>query len=329
MNIKISDFKNNIKWVDVENNKGLKVRFSTFGASVYSLSIDGTPLILTLKDPDFFLNCNQYYGKTLGRVAGRIPLTGELDGEEYSLLRTKDFEYTLHGGDDKSLSYKNWNVKVKELKNRIDVKFDIISKDKENGFPGKCHIFVIYSIYNDENNFKISFKASSNKTTLLNLSNHIYWNFNDLNLTNYSMKMNASKYGIVDKDVFITDIKEVPSYLDFNRMSKLGTKLDTIEKTPLGTIDNTFIYNEIETKKPQVILKNDEYKLSLYTDYPAMNIYVDNSLTNVDFINNDNFTIRRGIALEPQLNVHDSNSIILKKGDKYSYFILYKIRKIS
>ena len=60
-----------------------------------------------------------------------------------------------------------------------------------------------------------------------------------------------------------------------------------------------------------------------------MNIYVDNSLTDVDFINNDHFTTRRGIALEPQLNVHDSDSIILKKGDKYNYFILYKIRKIS
>ena len=43
------------------------------------------------------------------------------------------------------------------------------------------------------------------------------------------MKMNASKYGVVDKDVFITDIEEVPSYLDFNRMSKLGSKLDAIE----------------------------------------------------------------------------------------------------
>ena len=330
MEAKVLDYKNDVKWIDVSNDCGLKVRLCTFGASVFSLSLDNSPLILSLKDQEFFLNCPQYFGKTLGRVAGRIPLNGNLDGVSYKLAQTKDFNYTLHGGDNNSISYKNWNYKIREAKNKVDVIFDLVDKDGANGFPGRCHIYVIYSIFKDQNNFKITFKASSNKTTLLNLSNHIYWSFdNDNSITDYSMKMNASKYGVVDKDVFIIKTEDVPEYLDFNRMSKLGPKLNKVEKTFLGTIDNTFIYNEVNSKKPQVILKNDKVQLSLYTDYPAMNIYVDNSMTNVDFVNNDHFKTRRGIALEPQLYVLDGDSIVLKKGQKYNHFILYKIKKIA
>ena len=330
MDYKISEFKDGIYWIDIETSSSINARLCNFGASVYSLSIFNRPMILTLKDENEFLTCPQYYGKTLGRVCGRVRCDGELDGKPYHLLQTKDFNYCLHAGDDKSLSYKNFDYKVSENDKAIKVHFKIVDKDKENGFPGKCHISVIYEFSKEKPEFRIHFKGKTNETTLMNLSNHMYFNFdNDLDLKGYTLKMNASKYGLTDDTVFIIETKEVPSYLDFKKATKINSKFNDIVKSPLETIDNTFIFDSENSKKPQVILKNKDTKLSLYTDYPAMNIYLDNSLTDVKFVNRDDFKLARGIALEPQLYNPNLNSLILRKGEKYNHFIRYKFKDLT
>ncbi len=329
MSYKITELKEGIQFIDVESKSGLKVRLCTYGASVYSLYLNDMPLILELKDIDTFLNGNQYYGKTLGRVAGRIKCEGELDGVKYHLVPTEEYDYCLHGGDAKSLSYQNFDVKVKEASAKTSIIFTYTEKDKTNGFPGKVKTTITYEIYEGTPKFKILFKATTNKTTYVNLSNHMYFNFNnDLDLIDYKLKMNASKCGEVDNTVFITHTVEVPNYLDFKKASKLKVKNKGIEKCALGTIDNTFLFDEVIINKPQVTLQSKDVKLSLYTSYPAMNIYLDNSLTPVEFNNNSNFSKRRGIALEPQLYDLDLDSIILRKGEKYNHFIMYKFKDL-
>lgn len=330
MGYNVKEYKDNIYWIDVETESGIKARLSTFGASVYSLSVFDEPVILTLKNEDEFLNCPQYFGKTLGRVCGRVRCDGTLDNVPYHLLQTKDFDYCLHAGDDKSLSYKNFDFEVKDNKKEIVVIFKIKDKDGTNGFPGTAKIKVAYKFSKVNPELKIVFNGKTDKTTLMNLSNHMYFNFSrDLDLKSYSLKMNASKYGLTDDTVFIIETKEVPDYLDFRKMCKINPKFKAIRNSPLKTIDNTFIFDEINFKNPQVILKNDKIQLSLYTDYPAMNIYLDNSLTNVEFTNRSDFKEARGIALEPQLYNLDLNSLILRKGDTYNHFIKYKFKKLK
>ena len=330
MEYKITNYKENIDWIDIKTDSNIEARLCTFGASVYSLKVFNENVILSLKDTEEFLNCPQYFGKTLGRVCGRIKSKGYINNNTYSLPPTLNYDYTLHGGDLNSLSFKNFTYVIKESKNSIKVIFTIVDKDFSNGFPGKARINVIYEFSNIKPILKIRFKGKANKDTLMNLSNHMYFNFNnDYDLSDYYFKMNASQYGVTDENVFIIDTKDVPSYLDFNKMSKIKPRLKDIESSLLKTIDNTFIFNEVNKKKPQVSLKNKHIRLDLYTDYPSMNIYLDNSLTPVKFINRDDFSLRRGIALEPQLYNYDFNSLILNKGEKYDHFITYKFKKLD
>ena len=329
MSVTITTFRDDIKWIDVSLPCGIKARLCNYGASVYSLSLDNSPLILSLKDEEEFLNCPQYYGKTLGRVAGRIPGIVNIEGKDYTLKNAKSYSYALHGGDDTSLSFKTWDVKTKESFGKTIVSFSIVDPDMENGFPGKATIKVNYIFYNKKAKLRIEFNGKANKDTLMNLSNHMYWNFNhDKDISEYKLKMNCSHYGDVDETVFIKETKSVPNELDFRRATKLGKNLEILEKNSfLKTIDNTFLFDKVQTRKPQVILKSKDINLKLYTSFPAMNIYVDNSMTPVKFVNKEDLMKRRGIALEPQLYNHEFDSLRLKKGDKFNHFILYKFKK--
>ena len=331
MAITTTNYRDDIVWINLDLPCGIKATLCNYGASVYSLSLENAPLILTLEDKEEFLNCPQYFGKTLGRVAGRIDCNVNLGGENFKLTPTKDFTYSLHGGDANSLSYKVWNFKTKETMRKNIVSFSIVDPDGENGFPGKATIKVIYTFYKNKPILRIDFKGKTNKETYMNLSNHMYFSFNgDLDISDYKLKMPCSHYGDVDETVFIKETKQVPNELDFRRGTKLGPRLQYLENNSfLKTIDNTFLFDKVRTTKPQVILKSKDFSLKLYTDYPAFNIYVDNSQTPVKFINNPDFDMRRGIALEPQLYNLNLDSLKLNKGDKYKHIIKYKFKKIK
>lgn len=316
----IEKFNDNFDFVKIKAND-FEYVFSSCGASLYSLRKNNIPLILELEDKDKFLSSPQFFNKTLGMVAGRLPVDYENNGVKYHLKDTGN-NICLHGGVFTSLSFKKWKYKIKETKNKIDVIFSISPRKGENGFNGKVKIYNIYSLYKNKQGFKIIQKANIKEDSLLSLSNHIYWNLNTVNINDYSLKFNASKIGKVNDDLLMVDTIDTPDYLLFNRKTKLKSRLDKASKLPIGTIDNTFVF---DNKINKVLLENDKYSIKLKTDYPAMNIYCDSSLTPIKFVNNSNLRERRAIALEPQLYILDKDSIFYKKGQKYNHYIEYII----
>ena len=316
----IERFYNDFDFIKIKVND-FEYVFSSCGASLYSLRKNNVPLILELEDKKIFLSSPQFFNKTLGMVAGRLPVNYENNGVRYHLKDTGN-NICLHGGVFTSLSFKAWKYKIKESKNKIDVIFTISPRKGENGFTGKVKIYNIYSLYKNKPGFKIIQKANIKEDSLLSLSNHIYWNLNTININDYSLKFNASKIGKVNDDLLMVDTIKTPDYLIFNRKSKLKSRLDQAAKLPIGTIDNTFIFDD---KINKVLMENEKYLVKLKTDYPAMNIYCDSSLTPVQFVNNPNLKERRGIALEPQLYLLDKDSIFYKKGQKYNHYIEYII----
>jgi len=330
MKYNIENYKNGVVFINVFNDKNLSVVLSNYGAGMYALRYDEKPLILEIEDKDTWLEESSFYGKTLARVAGRIPVDGELDGLKYHLDETMA-DYCLHGGKMNSLSFKAWNYEIKECVNKTDVIFTITSKSKDCGFPGLVKLKVIYEIYANNNNFKIIYKGSTPTATLLNMSNHAYYNFNNSkDVSDYSLKVAASKYGEMDQTSFIRETNRIPWYLDFNRATKLDSRLDYLErKTWVKTIDNTFLFDEVNPKKPQVILKNSDFKLTLFTSYPTLNIFCDNFHKPIKFKQFEEETNgRRALALEPQLYDLDLDSIKLRKSEKYNHFILLKIKDL-
>lgn len=316
-------------YIILENHKGLKAEFSTLGAGVKSLVLDGKPLILSLKDEQTYLSSPQLFGKTVSRFIGRLPSTVEIDGNQYQLEEDSD-GICLHGGYQKSMIFRNYESKVYEDDQYVGVIFTGFSQDGDCGFPGNLNVKVTYLLSKDMNLMTIKYEAISDKDTLISLSNHMYWNLCSENVDDYTLKINASKYGTFkENSLLIGGIDDVPYYLDFTTPSLLKEKLDSIEKEipQIGTLDHSFIFDKVTNLQPQVVLSNKNYKVECFTDFDACNLYVDSTLSEVEFENNPNLihNKRRGIAIEPQQFVLDH--FVLKANQLYSHYITYKISK--
>ncbi len=318
------------KYITKTNHKGLSITLSTLGAGVKSLTLNGVPLILEMKDEETYLTSPQLFGKTISRFIGRVKSRGEIDNEPYQLLEETP-GICLHGGYLKSMIYQNYDVNEEDNADEEKVIFTKISPDLECGFPGNLAVKVIYTLKKKENCFTIDFEAVSDKNTLLSLSNHMYWNLNPAkNIDDHLLEIKASSYGAFeDENQLIVRKEEVPSYLDFRSLTRLGTKLDEIEKRKpvIDNLDHTFVFDEVTENRPQVILENDRYKVDFYTDFDAVNVYVDSTLSDVEFINDVKLTMmkRRAIAIEPQQFV--LGNIYLKACEKYHHQIRYDIKK--
>lgn len=320
--------KLNSGFLTIENQKGLKGTFSTVGAGVYALTLDGQPLILQPKDEDVYLSSPQFFGKTLGRVAGRIPDKIEVQGETYKLKAGKD-HICLHGGELDSLSFKNFKGSVYPHAEANEVKFVYLSPDGENGFPGNLEVRITYTIPHDENELLITQEFRASKETWVSLSNHIYWNvFGDESVDSYRLKINASRYGVFKEGTqLVVDSAPVPECLDFQKGAILKDKLDKIEKEipAIGTLDHSFLFDSADSTMPQVVLDTPKLTVECYTDYDGTNIYVDSSMTDVEFVNRPGIKRRRAIAIEPQL--FPTESKLVSADVAYKHFIRYRIVK--
>jgi aldose 1-epimerase len=314
------------RYLTIDNGRGLKGTFSTYGAGVKALTLNGEPLILELSDSQKYLTADQFFGKTLGRVAGRIPDSGMIGNAPYHVLGDKK-HICLHGGVLESLSYRDFNATVLPTKKGPAVQFEYLSPDGECGFPGNLTVKITYFLPNDSDAITIRLEAVSDKDTLVNLCNHMYWNiFRSLNVNDYVMQVKASKYGVFKKGCqLIVKSAPVPEYLDFRKPVSLKTRLDQIEKAipEIGTLDHTFLFDKADPKEAQVILDTPKLTVETYTDYDAVNFYVDSSMTPVAFTNRKDFGKRRAIAIEPELFPLDN--LVLKAGQKYSHFMTFKL----
>lgn len=325
MKYNVETYRDDIALINIDNEKNLKATLVSFGAGVYSLTFNDKPVILTLKDMDDYLYSTQFYGKTLGAVAGRLKKDGLIDGTEYHLVPEPGKDFSLHGGMLKSVSYKNWKYQIRESSKKLDVIFSITTRLNECGFPGKVKIYVTYSFLKEKDEFKIIFKATTPcDAVFCNLSNHMYFNFDTVDISDYYLKMNTNQVAVTDDTLLIVDKKDSPERLDFNKATKLNKRMEYIEKHDFkGTIDDTFIFSENPGK---VYLSNKDVKLQITTDCSSMNIYVDNSLTDVKFRDRYDYHMRRGIALEPQRFLLNKDEVILRKCDVYKNYIDYKFK---
>ena len=168
-----------ISFINVDNENGLQVTLCSFGASLYDIKVKDynnnlESVILTPKDLNDFKYSTAYYGKSVGRYAGRIS-NGKciIDNKSYNLALNSLDHDSLHGGND-ALSFKNFNYKVINNDKYTKVVFFLV--DKALDLPGTCLIKIIYKIYKDKNEILCNYQATSDKDTLMNLTNHAYFN---------------------------------------------------------------------------------------------------------------------------------------------------------
>lgn len=314
-------------YIEVENGR-LKVVLSSIGAGVWKVMWDGRLINLAPKKSVYPYD-PQFNGKLLARVAGRIPCHISINGMECNLNEEQQ-GFCLHGGKMDSMSFKNFDYDIREEGSMTSVIFTLMDPNGSNGFPGNLKTRISYEFFEGESKFTIRYHATTDKDTIVSFSNHLYWDINQRqDISDDKLYLNASRWGTNDgKSQLVTNLDKVPEYMDFTTPSTLGAKLDIIEeKVWEKTIDHLFVFDDIQEDKPQAVLESNDLRLSLYTDFESMNIYVDNSLTPYEFENVDGQILhkRRAIALEPQQICLGLSHIILRKDETFDHYQTYVI----
>ncbi|MEP6951979.1 MAG: aldose epimerase family protein, partial [Ginsengibacter sp.] len=186
----------------LKNHTGMEAAITNYGGRLVSLVVPDkngkmTDVVVGFKSVQDYVNSTEpYFGATIGRFGNRIAKGKfSLDGRQYTLF-TNNGANTLHGGK-KGYQSVVWDAK---RLNDSSLELTYLSKDMEEGFPGNLTIKVIYSLTGD-NGFKCQYEATTDKETIVNLTNHAFFNLNGEGsgtILNHTVKIYADKYTPVD-----------------------------------------------------------------------------------------------------------------------------------
>lgn len=275
-------------------------------------------------------------GATVGRFANRIA-KGKftLDGIEYQ-LPINNGPNTLHGGPG-GFSGQVWDVK--QL-NKSTLEFTIFSKDGEEGFPGNLNVKATYQL-TDKNELLINYEATTDKRTVINLTNHNYWNLNgegDGHIGKHSLQIFASKFTPIDETSIPTGIALVKGTpFDFKKMRNVGDSLDSKDQQLINGkgYDHNFILDKGITSKPQpaaiAVGNKSGIKLKVFTTEPGLQFYTGNFMTGKNtWKSGAKNKFRSALALETQHFPDSPNrpefpTTILNPGKVFKSTTIYKI----
>jgi len=322
--VKVEKF-NSVNFI-VINIKEIEVVLCDLGASIYSIKFDNKLMTLTPSKKDDFMKENIYHGKTIGRVANRLPGNKVIIGDREYELANNEGPNTLHGGTG-ALSAQKFEYKVIENKDNINVIFTYLDKEKKQGFAGDLNVIVEYLI--THNSVTITFKCSTNKLTMCSLTNHAYFTLGTQSLDELELQIKASKFLHPNpSDLLPLEIRNVDKIMDFSQPHKITDYIDNsyLMNSKTKGYDHYYYFDEINTKHANILLKNNKYQMKIFTDYSGTQIYTDNYVIKEEFSQSGNKT-RRGIAIEPSESQKELH--YLNKDQNYQKFIRYEFIKIK
>ncbi len=322
----------------LKNNTGLVAKVMTRGATLVQLHVpdkDGKAADVILGFDDvtgYESEDNQYFGCSTGRVCNRIA-KGKftLEGKEYTLAINNEPNH-LHGGKDKSLDKLVWKANPYSNEKGQGVKFTVTSPDGEEGYPGTLEISVSYYVSNDTNSISISYTATTDKATPVNLTNHAYFNLageGSETVLDHSLRLNADNYTPTDDTLIPTgEIAPVEGTdLDFRKRTVIGKRIESIGKTAAIGYDHNFVLNPREEGKTMtlaaiVVEKESGRRMRVMTTEPGIQFYSGNFLKGQKGKVGKTYAHRSALCLETQhypdsVNHENFPTTILKPGEKY------------
>jgi aldose 1-epimerase len=333
-----------VKLFTLKNNSGATVAITNYGGRLVSLLVpdkDGkaTDVILGYDSLKSYQKPKEpYFGAIIGRYGNRIA-KGKftLDGKAYQ-LDINDGVNTLHGGFNgfygKVFSAKQLSASQLEL--------TYVSKDGEGGYPGNLTATVVYTL-GDDNSLKIEYKATTDKATVVNLTNHAYFNLNGAGsptITDNVLQINADAFLPVDTTLIPTGklqpVKGTP--FDFTTSKTIGKDIGTADeqlKNGKG-YDHNFVLNKHDLTTPIATVKSTVTGITLevFTEEPGLQFYSGNFLTGAtkDGKGGKAYPYRSAFCLETQHFPDAPNqaafaSTVLKPGQTYHTVTIYKFSK--
>lgn len=337
-----------VKLYTIKNSVGMEVCITNFGGRIVSLVVpdkNGKPTDVVLG----FDNIKQYadsinspsdFGSAIGRYANRINKGKITIGNKEIQLPTNNFGHCLHGGPS------GWQYQIYDAKQLNDstLELTILSKDGDNKFPGNVNAVVTYMAKND-NSLDIAYSATTDKETVINMTNHSYFNLNGdptKNIENCILYINADKFTPTDTTYMTTgELKDVSGTpMDFRTPTEIGKNVNNFEyeqiKNGNGFDHNWCLNTYKDGKGNDTIVAASLYspltgiKLEVYTNEPGVQVYTGNFLEGkLKGKNGIAYEKHAGCCLETQKYPDSPNkrqwpSPFLKPGDKYYSHCVFK-----
>jgi aldose 1-epimerase len=228
----------------LSNQKGMEVSITNFGATIVTLRVPdragkSADVVLGFDTLEGYENGKSYFGATVGRYANRIGGgTFSIGGKTYTLPKNNG-NNTLHGGIV-GFNKKVWKAREIAGKDGAALELSYLSPDGEEGFPGNLSVKVVFTLLADRNELKIDYTATTDKDTVLNLSNHSYFNLageGNGDVLDHVMRLHAKQFTPVDETLIPTgelrDVAGTP--LDFNTATAIGKRInDNYEQLVFG-----------------------------------------------------------------------------------------------
>lgn len=326
----------------LKNKKGLEIHFMAYGGKLCSVLVPSekgkTDLLAGYETEQEFLNGDPFLGALIGRYANRIANgVMSIDGKKINLNRNYEPDH-LHGGKNGFYSRK-WNIEAVDCEEyTTSYKLSLLNKDGEEEYPGNLKVEVLYAL-NENNEFLIDFKAQTDKTTVVNLTSHPYFNLNGPgggDIKNHYLQIFADAYTPAKNQIPTGEIKDVSgTVMDFRSPRNLKEVLqsDDDEIIERGGLDHNWVIrrqNHDLVRAAVLFLPDAKRKIEVFTTHPGIQVY-----TGMHFSGEEKgkggFPIIKygGIALEPQ-NFPDAPNkanfpkALLQPGEEYHEQIVYR-----
>lgn len=319
------------------SNGVVKAEIITYGAAIRSFGIndkDGkfTDVVLGYDTLEEYVANGGYFGAIIGRVCNRIGKGKfKLNGKEYN-VGINDNGNSLHGGV-KGFNSKVWDDRVEGE----TLYLSYFSPDGEEGYPGNLQFTVAYSL-TDDNGLKIEYCASCDRDTVVNFTNHAYFNLNGQSngdILDLNLKIDSDEITPVDAELIchgeFTEVDNTP--FDFRTPKQIGRDIekDNALIRNCGGFDINYVLNGEGFREVASSSSSETgIKLSVFTDQKGIQFYSGNFLSGVKGKNNAVYNKREGFCLETQnfpnaVNCNEYPSPVLKKGEKFSSVTIYKL----
>ncbi len=320
----------------LNNDHNVSVKIINYGGIITSIQIpDATgkiaDVVLGFNSVADYLGSHPHFGVIAGRFANRIK-GGKfvLNGTEYQLA-LNDGNNHLHGGIaafDKVL----WNAEEVQEEGAIGVELNYLSEDGEEGYPGNLQVSVKY-LLTEQNELVIEYEATTDKATVINLTNHSYFNLageGSGDILNHEIMINGDHYTAVNKELIPTgELKPVTnSPLDFTVSRPIGSRLNELG----NGYDHNYVLNKDQSLSLAAKVSEPKSKrvMEVFTTEPGMQFYTGNFLDGT-FVgkSGSNYGKHSGFCLETQHYPDSPNqpqfpSTRLNPGEVFKSTTIYK-----
>ncbi|HWE02667.1 MAG TPA: aldose epimerase family protein [Tepidisphaeraceae bacterium] len=326
----------------LSNKHGLVAKVMNYGATLVQFNVPDRygklgDIVLGFDTLADYEAKSPFFGATTGRVANRIAGGSfDLDGATYD-LEINNGPNTLHGGKI-GFDKKIWEAKVTHGHDGSAVEFHYVSPDMEENFPGNLDVTVTYTL-TEHNALRIDYKATTDKATIVNLTNHTYWNLSAMKsptILDEVMYINADQYTPVDETSIPTGrIHTVAkTVFDFNVPTRIGERIKRVPGGPPVGYDHNYVINGPPRELKLCARVSDPdtsgRSMEVWTTEPGVQFYTGNYLDGVIGHRGHVYNQYAGFCLETQHfpdSIHHPEfpSTVLRPGQTYTQTTIYKL----